>query len=278
MLGKLIKHELRGSGRTMLPFILVSLFLAVMAGFSMRAMEHQQDYSWFNILFGIVIFLFAVGLMTVCVMTVVVMINRFRQNLLGDEGYLMFTLPVSVDQHIWAKLIVSIIWFAATFLTCVLAVVLVLLCNVRTFDVNWPDVVHVMGEMRHAMEAFGVMHLVGYGLELLVLLFAGACFSCLTFYCAMAIGYSFSNRKVLMSILAFVGIDILLSVLQSTVIMLLNGIPGLEQLMENMNLNQVGAAGSIHIVLLGWIVYSTFYAAVMYIPTRVLLKKKLNLP
>ena len=45
MLGKLIKHELRGSGRTMLPFILVSLFLSVMAGLSMRAMEHQQDYS-----------------------------------------------------------------------------------------------------------------------------------------------------------------------------------------------------------------------------------------
>ena len=43
MLGKLSKHELRGSGRTMLPFILVSLFLSVMAGLSMRAMEHQQD-------------------------------------------------------------------------------------------------------------------------------------------------------------------------------------------------------------------------------------------
>ena len=100
MLGKLIKHELRGSGRTMLPFILVSLFLSVMAGLSMRAMEHQQDYSWFNILFGIVIFLFVAGLMAVCIMSVVVVINRFRQNLLGDEGYLMFTLPVSVDQHL----------------------------------------------------------------------------------------------------------------------------------------------------------------------------------
>ena len=158
MLGKLIKHELRGSGRTMLPFILVSLFLAVMAGFSMRAMEFQQDYSWFNILFGIVIFLFVAGLMAVCIMSVVVVINRFRQNLLGDEGYLMFTLPVSVDQHLWAKLIVSAIWFLATALTCMLAVVLVLLCNVRTFDVDWSEVGYVMGELGRMMKEFGIRY------------------------------------------------------------------------------------------------------------------------
>ena len=215
MLGKLIKHELRGSGRTMLPFILVSLFLSVMAGLSMRAMEHQQDYSWFSILFGIVIFLFVAGLMAVCIMSVVVVINRFRQNLLGDEGYLMFTLPVSVDQHLWSKLIVSAIWFAATALTCMLAVMLMLLCNINNFEIDWSEVGYVMGELGRMMREFGILHLVGYCLELLAMFFVGACVSCLTFYCAMAIGYSFSNRKVLLSILAFFGIDILFSILQS---------------------------------------------------------------
>ena len=278
MLGKLIKHELRGSGRTMLPFILVSLFLSVMAGLSMRAMEHQQDYSWFNILFGIVIFLFVAGLMAVCIMSVVVVINRFRQNLLGDEGYLMFTLPVSVDQHIWAKLIVSAIWFLATALTCMLAVVLVLLCNVRTFDVNWSEVGYVMGELGRMMREFGVLHIVGYCLELLVMFFAGVCVSCLTFYCAMAIGYSFANRKVLLSVLAFFGLDIFFSMVQSALIAALNGMPGVERFLDNLDLSQVGTAGSVHIVMLCWILYLAVYAAVLYIPTRLLLKKKLNLP
>ena len=175
MLGKLIKHELRGSGRTMLPFILVSLFLSVMAGLSMRAMEHQQDYSWFSILFGIVIFLFVAGLMAVCIMSVVVVINRFRQNLLGDEGYLMFTLPVSVDQHLWSKLIVSAIWFAATALTCMLAVMLMLLCNINTFEIDWSEVGYVMGELGRMMREFGILHIVGYCLELLAMFFVGAC-------------------------------------------------------------------------------------------------------
>ena len=278
MLGKLIKHELRGSGRTMLPFILVSLFLSVMAGLSMRAMEHQQDYSWFSILFGIVIFLFVAGLMAVCIMSVVVVINRFRQNLLGDEGYLMFTLPVSVDQHLWSKLIVSAIWFAATALTCMLAVMLMLLCNINNFEIDWSEVGYVMGELGRMMREFGILHIVGYCLELLAMFFAGACVSCLTFYCAMAIGYSFSNRKVLLSILAFFGIDILFSILQSSLIMLLNAIPGVERFLENLDLSRVNAAGSMHIVLLCWVLYLAIHAAVLYIPTRLLLKKKLNLP
>ena len=278
MLGKLIKHELRGSGRTMLPFILVSLFLAVMAGFSMRAMEQQRDYGWFHFLFGLVIFLFVAGLMAVCIMSVVVVINRFRQNLLGDEGYLMFTLPVSVDQHIWAKLIVSFIWFAATALTGMLAMVLVLLCNVDLLEIDWTELGYVMSELGRMMTQFGILHLVGYSLELLVMCFVGSCVTCLTFYCAMAIGYSFANRKVLLSIVAFFGLDIVFSMLQSALLMLLNGLPGVERFMENLDLSRVNAAGSVHIVLLCWVLYLVIYAVVLYIPTRLLLKKKLNLP
>ena len=278
MLGKLIKHELRGSGRTMLPFILVSLFLSVTAGFSMRAMEQQRDYGWFTILFGIVIFLFVAGLIAVCIMSVVVVINRFRQNLLGDEGYLMFTLPVSVDEHIWAKLIVSAIWFAATGLTCMLAAGLVLLCNVDLLDIDWSELGYVMGELGRMMKEFGILHIVGYGLELLVMFFAGSCVSCLTFYCAMAIGYSFANRKLLLSILAFFGLDIFFSIFQSSLVMLLNAMPGVEMFMDNLDLSRMNAAGNVHIVLLCWILYLVIYAAVLYIPTRLLLKKKLNLP
>ena len=278
MLGKLIKHELRGSGRTMLPFILVSLFLAVMAGLSMRAMEHQQDYSWFNILFGIVIFLFVAGLMAVCIMSVVVVLTRFRQNLLGDEGYLMFTLPVSVDEHIWAKMIVSAIWFLATGLTCMLAVMLMLLCNVDLFDIDWSEVSYVMGELGRMMKEFGLLHILGYCLEMLVMFFAGSCVSCLTFYCAMAIGYSFANRKVLLSILAFFGLDIFFTTLQSALIAALNGISGVEMFLDNLDLSQVGTAGCVHIALLCWVLYLAVHAAVLYIPTRLLLKKKLNLP
>lgn len=40
------------------------------------------------------------------------MVVRFRNNLMTDEGYLMFTLPVSVHQLLWSKLLVSMLWFS----------------------------------------------------------------------------------------------------------------------------------------------------------------------
>ena len=43
MLGKLIKHELRATARTMLPLFAVLSVLSVIAGFSMRQIEFRQD-------------------------------------------------------------------------------------------------------------------------------------------------------------------------------------------------------------------------------------------
>ena len=40
--------------------------------------------------------------MAAFVLTLIIQIQRFSKNLLGDEGYLMFTLPASVSQHITA--------------------------------------------------------------------------------------------------------------------------------------------------------------------------------
>ena len=47
-------------------------------------------------------------------MSIVLMVNRFRTNLMGDEGYVTFTLPVSSHQIVWSKIIVSTVWFIAT--------------------------------------------------------------------------------------------------------------------------------------------------------------------
>lgn len=271
MLGKLIKHELKGSGRTMLPFILVSLALSVMAGFSIRAMESQRDYSWFTAVFTIVIGLFVVGLIAVCVMSLVVVIERFRRNLLGDEGYLMFTLPVTVDAHIFSKLIVSFIWFAATWLVCMLAMLLMVACNISSFEIDWVGVGEFISELWSAVKAYGVFHIIAYIVEFLLIFFAGSCFTCLNFYCAMAIGYSFSNKKGLLSVVAFFAIDVLMNLVQSS------GLYSLMRVDLDFTLDMSGAA-AVHMGLLGMLLYLVIWSILLYVPTRLLLKKKLNLP
>ena len=45
-------------------------------------------------------------------LTIYLLVERFYHNLLGNEGYLMFALPVSTSEHIIAKILTALIWMA----------------------------------------------------------------------------------------------------------------------------------------------------------------------
>lgn len=63
---------------------------------------------------AIFVVLFFLSVMALAAVTVVVIVYRFYKNLLGSEGYLMHTLPVTVHQLIWSKLIAAVVWMAVT--------------------------------------------------------------------------------------------------------------------------------------------------------------------
>ena len=261
MLGKLIKHELRGSGRTMLPFILVSLFLSVMAGLSMRAMEHQQDYSWFSILFGIVIFLFVAGLMAVCIMSVVVVINRFRQNLLGDEGYLMFTLPVGIDSILWSKALTALILSVCSAVVCVLSLLLLVVRDLASVNLSgfFEDLLYSLPlrEIILTVVCFGVM------------LLAAALATLFLIYLSMALGQFAQKHRLAASVGAFVAIQVLMSFLLT--------LPA--SFTEYWDVRWIPEDGwfAACVVFLLLAAGSLVQAAIYYFPTRYLFQKRLNL-
>jgi cytochrome c biogenesis protein CcdA len=86
MLGKLLKHEFRATGRIMGPLYLVLLLLAAGANPSVRVLESSAS-GWLQVLSGLILVAFGIAVAGVCVMSVVLMVNRFRSNLLSDEGY-----------------------------------------------------------------------------------------------------------------------------------------------------------------------------------------------
>ena len=123
MLGKLMKYELRATSRTMLPLLLLTLLLSVFT--RMTSAVVQSGHSKFmTVINTLLILAFILALIGTAVFSVVLMVVRFRNNLMTDEGYLMFTLPVSVHQLLWSKLLVSMLWFIAVFCVDALAYVL----------------------------------------------------------------------------------------------------------------------------------------------------------
>ena len=104
MLGKLIKYEFNANSRTFLPMYIALILVAAVNRISRVNMGEA------NLAFGISIMVLVGLFMALGVVTLVVIIQRFNKNLLGDEGYLMFTLPVKVSELIFSKLIVSFFW------------------------------------------------------------------------------------------------------------------------------------------------------------------------
>ncbi len=275
MLGKLLKHEFRATGRLMLPALGAVLALAVLANFSISFIQ-VTDSTFLAVLLGLVIATFVIGMIAVTVMTTVVMVLRFYRNLLRDEGYLMHTLPVSVHSLVCSKLIVSLCWFVVTFLVILLTMLLTGLIqsgtNLGEFFAGFPS----WAEIKEALDEVGIrsgdLWLLGSE-YLLILIFAGLA-TCLHFYAAMALGQMFSKNKILLSILFFVGLNIVFSIFGAgygTTLTL-----RMEDMFENLETGRQMVQFVQHFFTQGLIV-SALQTAVMYVITTWCLKKKLNL-
>ena len=264
MLRKLMKHEFRATGRVMGPLFGLLLIAAIAARFSVGVLL-ESSARFLNLLGGLFTTAFVIAIVGVCVMSLVLMINRFRTNLLGDEGYIMFTLPASVHQQIWSKLIVSAVWFIATGLAVVAAGFI--LVAQQGF---WLEIRRGFAEIFRHLTAYYAFNGTAFLLELLALIFVGCCVLCLEFYAAMAIGHSFAAHKVLYSVLSFLGLQFVMQLLSGG-------------LLIGTNYNRIfvlpsqDAVLAMHSVMLTVIASTAVFGAVYYVITTMFLKKRLNL-
>ena len=264
MLRKLMKHEFRATGRVMGPLFGLLLIAALAARFSVGVLL-ESDARFLNLLGGLFVTAFAIAIAGVCVMSLVLMINRFRTNLLGDEGYIMFTLPASVHQQIWSKLIVSAVWFIATGLAVVAAGFI--LVAQQGF---WLEIRRGFAEIFRHLTAYYAFNGTAFLFELLALIFVGCCVLCLEFYAAMAIGHSFANHKILCSVLSFLGLQFVMQLLSGGILVGTN----YDILVVALPSDGVLA---MHSVMLTMIVSTAVFGAVYYVITTMFLKKRLNL-
>jgi ABC-type transport system involved in multi-copper enzyme maturation permease subunit len=207
MLSKLIKHEFRATARVLLP---VYLFLLITAGLNNLFLQLSDHYDLnrpVEIMRNVLIFIFAASLIVAAVLTLVLMVYRFYKNYMSDEGYLMFTLPVTTGQLVWSKLLVALAWTVITGVVELLALALALMPEgflrdllqaLRELPVYWPK---EMG----SLPLFVVQGVLAVLLGVMV--------SYLMFYAAIALGHSFDNRKLLLSVVFYIAFSILMQII-----------------------------------------------------------------
>ena len=215
MLMKLLKHEFRATARIMGPLYLILLAAALAANLTAGLLD--ADSFILNIVSALIVMAWFVAVIGVFIVAFILMLQRFYKNLLGDEGYLMFTLPVSVHQHVWSKLIVSAVWFILT------GVVVVLSVLVLAFNVSFlTDLAEVFPKLFEQLNAYYAFNGTAFILEGLILLFAGCMTFSLQFYAALAVGHSFPNHKMALSVVFYFVFQFAMQILGAFLILALD--------------------------------------------------------
>lgn len=260
MLRKLLKYELQATARMFLPLYALLVVFSLINHFFLKV-----NISYLNIPQGISLALYFAIMIGVFVITFIVTITRFYKNLLKDEGYLMFTLPVTVPQLINAKLIVAFLWNISSMIVAMLSVLL-LIVDPQIFG-SIGELFQDLGETLQTIgaPAYAIM------IEVILLALLSSIDGILEIYFCLSVGQLFTRHRVIGAILAYLGLGVINQIIVSVgfVICYLDPIRNAFAALPEL--------AQIQVVLLLCILYVIIELSVYYLVSYQMLKKKLNL-
>lgn len=260
MLWKLIKYDFRSM---MKQFALVWP-AALIIGFINRLVLPKSDGkimgdpNWVGV---ISLIAFAGIIVAMFVLVVVFIVNRFNKGLLGNEGYLMHTLPVAPWQLITSKLLSAM---ASVFVTVVVAIATsMILVSLSFQEIGFAEIFQLLIYL--FSNGQNILQLSGQIFIMLITLMEGI----LLAYFSMAIGHLFSRGRVAMSIVAFAVISTITNSLY------LNGVE--DQI--STSLHVAGNTVKMAEPNISWVYLLSILipCAIYFAGTSLILKKRLNL-
>lgn len=200
MLLKLVKYDFRAMWKQFSLIWGAALALALVNRFTLFRDTANTIFSED----GVLVFAFMAVIVAMFVIAVIFVVNRFSKGLLGNEGYLMFTLPVRPWQLVLSKLICGVVTWVG--------------CGVVAFcspflmaPLNWAELIQfpfwadiLQGVMKHPGVLVLMAELCLATLSFLVLFIA-------SMYLAMAVGHLFSRHRKLISVAVFIGLYIFIA-------------------------------------------------------------------
>jgi len=256
MLGKLMKYEFLAMGRIFLPMF-GALIAVTLIQRALMMLPSQVPMTISTVVAAIMI-------TAIFVATVILTIQRFRKNLLSEEGYLMMTLPVKVDYLILSKLFVAAICVLASTIVIGLAILIL-----ASYD--FADISLVLAEMFDYIDSQSIVFVLQGIVVAILMSFAGT----LLLYTCMALSMLTNKRRGLFSFGAFVVITTAMQILTATIAYIAFTLSLQRTITASLNEMSYFAAGQV--VVWSYIAVLLAICAVFYFITRHMLKKKLNL-
>lgn len=275
MLRKLLKYEFKASGRILLPIYGALVLLGAVSGiFTGINPELTWDNRFLSLLQVLLIVIYSALFAASAIFAVIISIIRFKKNLLGSEGYLMHTLPVTASSNIAAKLIVSMCYQILSVVTAFVSIFMFILStwivcggiqNFTTSDIN--DILIAWDQIKSMLTAQMATNFAFYALETVILSLAAIAGFDLMIYAAMSIGYSFNSNKTAKSVLTYIGFYVATQIINLFLIRIFYPVAS----------NIPSGYAAPHAFFLGLTVLYLVYAIVYFFITNYFLKNKLNL-
>lgn len=271
MLGKLMKYELKACGRTFLPLYIAILLMSVIVGFSINMEIFKISGIAMIVLFGLFV--------SLGVLTVMITIQRFRKSLLEDEGYLMFTLPVTSKELILSKYSVAFIYIILSSIVSLFSfIIIILIPNIKNFSLD--DLLYDISIFSH--ELLSVKDILIYTIILTFVLYT---IFILTVYLSVSMGQLpvFNKHRNIVAFVSFFVINIILGKVSELLSIIFKNSVG-DSFMNiyisesnNLNVSLSGFNDTIYPFLIYDIVIHVIFAIILFFGINYILDKKLNL-
>lgn len=271
MLGKLLKHEFKASGRLYLPIFIGVLFCAIVERILVEMESSVDDSIVLNIVFGVITAIFVIIIISVSVSGQFISIYRFHKSVFTDEGYLTNTLPVKSSSIIVSKLLIGVLYTILSYIVLFVSGFIMVagdtLTNAIQFIKTGIGIENTqVGLVEYILTLISDIPLTA--VLVIALIIASLFFNILMFYISFAIGNMVNNKKVLLSVIIYIGITNVLSFVTSGIVILID--EGINT--AGMSLISVGNL-TLAIILAVIVVLGL----VFYFVTNKIMKSKLNL-
>ncbi len=267
MLGRLIKYDLKSSGKL---FILLHgiflIFCILMRFIYMDRLDLLAPVDEKMLVVSLLLFftIFTVFVSALMFYTLMQIAFRYYRNLFSREGYLSWTLPVSGIQHLWAKIISGCIFMAAD--TLIVAAGILILAtgkNIRNaYSLIADEITLQLG-----------MTIGDFGLILLILCLASCICNVVMIYFCINIGQLFPGHRVLCAVAAYIITSTVIQTGSLIILFIFGYFPGYEFFAAE------GATTfdfMINIYVISGVI-SAVVTVAMYIASHYIMKKKINL-
>ena len=269
MVKKLIKHEFIYYIRTVGIFLPIILAIGAMT----RVFRFFDNGNIINTMaIGSSVVLLVVACIALLMISTIFGVVRFYKNMYSSEGYLTFTLPVTNTEHMFVKLLMAM----ACQTVCVLTVIAA--ASIALSGKLFGDVFNVIVNLIDMMFlTCGTANSIGLIVEVILLLVISAVSNMILYYACITIGQTAKKNRIFAAVGVYFIYYVATQIISTAFTMIFTVLGMTGALNGVMRWFETSPVAALHTMFCAMIVISVAITVALWLVTKNIMTKKLNL-